>query len=410
MARKDKLARLRAARKGGKIEDTDEFEDIYEEVDDLEYRKHKRDQLLNDDFVVDEEGAGSLGYAETGGDDWDQPHDYYSDEDDEDGDADEPKKKKKIRKVKKPTGPGIATFFNKTNKPKASASSTDGKPKKKISTDDILNDFNLKAHTSAKNTPFGLSSSSRKRDVFSSIKSEHRKPKRPSYAVKPLDFKKLMDDDDLRGSAKKQKLSSDPSFYTALDIDDSADFVEVPSSPSKFKAPFPIKKDNILDEINNNNEDYSASSPPQAFEDAPEPTEPMDVDDDDSDDSEDEVIAIARRSKASTKVNRDINISAAKHGQKPVSSSPVKAELKSDLIASSPSRFSNTSFNRLDEDQVATTAEDGGSEIQMYWLDYVEVDHSLVLFGKVKTNDGKLVSGMVQVNDQSQAGKDALCI
>ncbi|GMG56536.1 unnamed protein product [Ambrosiozyma monospora] len=239
-------------------------------------------------------------------------------------------------------------------------------PKKKISTDDILNDFTLKAHSSAKSTPFGLSSSSRKRDVFSSVKSEHRKPKRPSYAVKPLDFKKLMDDDDLRGSVKKQKLSSDPSFYTALDIDDSADFGEVPSSPSKFKAPFPIKKDNILDEINTHNEDYSASSPPQEFEDAQEPAEPMDVDDDDSDDSEDEVIAIARRSKASTKVNRDINISAAKHDQKPISSSPLKAELKSDLIASSPSRFSNTSFNRLDEDQVATTGEDGtGSEIQI---------------------------------------------
>ncbi|GME69041.1 unnamed protein product [[Candida] boidinii] len=79
MARSDKLARLRAARAGKKLEDEDSDQnvDIYEEVNELEYRKHKRDQLLKDDFIVDENGEG---YAETGADEWDNSHKYYSDE------------------------------------------------------------------------------------------------------------------------------------------------------------------------------------------------------------------------------------------------------------------------------------------------------------------------------------------
>jgi len=80
MAKKDKLARLRAARAGVALSDSDNDDDmnqIYDEVDESTYREHKRDRVLNDDFIVDDNGDG---YAETGADDWETPHQYYSDD------------------------------------------------------------------------------------------------------------------------------------------------------------------------------------------------------------------------------------------------------------------------------------------------------------------------------------------
>ncbi|GMG16908.1 unnamed protein product [[Candida] boidinii] len=152
MARSDKLARLRAARAGKKLEDEDSDQnvDIYEEVNELEYRKHKRDQLLKDDFIVDENGEG---YAETGADEWDNSHKYYSDEEkgEEDNDDDESgshgiKKTKKIKKTAE-----IQNFF------KTTSNSDKQKPKpKKMDTNlnDILDDFVNVATSKTKSTPF----------------------------------------------------------------------------------------------------------------------------------------------------------------------------------------------------------------------------------------------------------------
>ncbi|KAH3667869.1 hypothetical protein OGATHE_003068, partial [Ogataea polymorpha] len=77
----DKRARLRAARAGVKLSDDEgDYEDIYEEVDEQQFRKHKQHQLLNDDFIVDDSGNG---YAETGADDWDGANEYASEEEEE---------------------------------------------------------------------------------------------------------------------------------------------------------------------------------------------------------------------------------------------------------------------------------------------------------------------------------------
>lgn len=71
-SRADTLARIRALRKAGKTGFDDyqvkEAEDLYESVDEEAYKKVVRKRLDEDDFVVDDNGAG---YADDGREDWD---------------------------------------------------------------------------------------------------------------------------------------------------------------------------------------------------------------------------------------------------------------------------------------------------------------------------------------------------
>lgn len=70
-SRAERLAQLRALRKAGKTGFDDyevqEAESIYETVDDEGYKKVVRSRLDQDDFVVDDNGAG---YADDGREDW----------------------------------------------------------------------------------------------------------------------------------------------------------------------------------------------------------------------------------------------------------------------------------------------------------------------------------------------------
>jgi len=87
-SKRDKFAELRALRQSGKkkfdsyeVEDAD---DLYEEVDENQYKKIVRDRLNQDDFVVDDNGEG---YADDGREEWDRVHAYASDSDDAAGPA-----------------------------------------------------------------------------------------------------------------------------------------------------------------------------------------------------------------------------------------------------------------------------------------------------------------------------------
>lgn len=80
--RRSKLAELRALRQSGKkgnyeVEDVSE---LYEEVDENQYKKIIRDRLDQDDFVVDDNGEG---YADDGREEWDRAPQYYSDSDED---------------------------------------------------------------------------------------------------------------------------------------------------------------------------------------------------------------------------------------------------------------------------------------------------------------------------------------
>ena len=77
LSKRNKLAELRALRASGKkafdTYEVAEEENLYEEVDENQYKKIVRDRLNQDDFVVDDNGEG---YADDGREEWDQVHNY----------------------------------------------------------------------------------------------------------------------------------------------------------------------------------------------------------------------------------------------------------------------------------------------------------------------------------------------
>src|SRR3954467_15676326 len=78
------LAELRALKASGKKATANykvaDVDDLYEEVDDEQYKKLIRDRLDQDDFVVDDNGEG---YADDGREEWDRrpAYDTESEED-----------------------------------------------------------------------------------------------------------------------------------------------------------------------------------------------------------------------------------------------------------------------------------------------------------------------------------------
>lgn len=84
--RRNKLAELKALRQAGKKNfdsyKVDDVEELYEEVDENQYKKIVRDRLDEDDFVVDDNGEG---YADDGREEWDRlPQYHYASDSEED--------------------------------------------------------------------------------------------------------------------------------------------------------------------------------------------------------------------------------------------------------------------------------------------------------------------------------------
>lgn len=80
--KRDKFAELRALRQSGKKKfdtyEVDDADDLYEEVDENQYKKIVRERLNEDDFVVDDNGEG---YADDGREEWDRVQTYESESD-----------------------------------------------------------------------------------------------------------------------------------------------------------------------------------------------------------------------------------------------------------------------------------------------------------------------------------------
>lgn len=83
-SRAERLAQIRALRAAGKTGfdsyEVQEAESIYETVDDEAYKKVVRSRLDQDDFVVDDNGAG---YADDGREDWQDEAQVYDETDSE---------------------------------------------------------------------------------------------------------------------------------------------------------------------------------------------------------------------------------------------------------------------------------------------------------------------------------------
>lgn len=333
VAKKDKLRALREARKGKSslLDDSDaEESNIYDEVDENTYREHKRDQLMNDDFIVDDDGEG---YVDNGEDEWDEntrPK-YYSDEEE----AGEPKKRKE-KPIKVAKTAKINTFFRATTFPDlnpAPAAKADAK------IDDILDDFEGPAT---------------KKFKFSTFNKTSSKPQlKPKLSFRFATSVKL----------EKKQPSSDVQIYD----DNTTDINEQPSSPIQ------VKPETNTEDVDMKSEDVALI---RSNDPAPES------------DSEDEVV-VARRPKSAVSRNTVSTLSAVKASELP-SSSPVRSQ---------PITFTE----KVSQAEIISESQDASNNsFKMFWLDYCEVDNSLLLFGKILAKDGKLVSGVVQVNGISR--------
>ncbi len=84
--KRSKFAELRALRESGKKKfdtyEVGDVEDLYEEVDETQYKKIVRDRLNQDDFVVDDNGEG---YADDGREEWDRVPVYETDSESDGG-------------------------------------------------------------------------------------------------------------------------------------------------------------------------------------------------------------------------------------------------------------------------------------------------------------------------------------
>lgn len=333
-AKKDKLKRLREARRTGHIASVSSDEDsaIYDEVDEDTFRKHKRDQLMNDDFIVDDNGEG---YVDNGVDEWDdatRPN-YYSEEEEDDGPAKKKKKTKKVAKVSKTAA--IDSFFG-AGASADSSNRADAKPAAaaNASIDDILDDFEVKKP--ARKLQFGGAARAKKTaaTAFSFSTSARRVKREPKL-------------DEVAANSLPTVAEADSSILDAMDDMDDAPDADVDTKPKP--------------EVN---------TPIEASPDA----------EDGADSESDDDVVVRRRPRTSAPA-RDSGATI----------SSVKA---ADLPTSSPVKYLSIAYTeKLDSATVADS-----DSFKMFWLDYAEADNSLLLFGKVLTNEGKLVSGVVQIN------------
>lgn len=327
----DKLKRLREARRTGRIADSDD-EDmaIYDEVDEDTFRQHKRDQLMNDDFIVDDNGEG---YVDNGVDEWDdatRPN-YYSDEEDQPRKRLKPQKKvAKVAKVARTAE--IDSFFAPAQAGPAAA------PKAATLVDDILDDFDVAPRKKPRQfatKAFSFATSARKvgRANPTAVKRENVE------ADEPLDT--------LTGTPADALSETVPEAEAAKDTDEA-----IKEEPAAVK------------------DDLAAQD----------------------DDSSDDELVVRRRRLAAPARAPAASVSAVKAQALPsspaVTSSPVRSP-----IPSSPVRFPAGAKTDL------AAVVGPGDSFKMFWLDYAEADGSLLLFGKVLTASGALVSGMVQIND-----------
>lgn len=333
-SKQEKFKKLLEARRTGVIaaesSDDEGGGAIYDEVDEETFRKHKRDQLLKDDFIVDDAGEG---YVDTGADEWDdstRPK-YYSDE--EEVDSKPRSKRRPTKKVSKvSTTASINAFFS----PATSAAKVTGPIEPDASIDDILDEFQSPQPTKRK--AFSTTTVKSKSRVSSNFafSTTSRKTKKPKLADSNLDT-----------------LDLDADVSSTMDIDILETKVEEPSDEAMApETPVKNSKAQVADEKAN------------------------DINDDDDDDDE---LVFRRRPK-----------SVVAAPQK--STATISAVKASDLISRSQSSLLPPTV------KVESTNVVDANSMKMFWLDYAEVDNSLLLFGKVLTKEGNYVSGVVQVN------------
>lgn len=374
ISRRNKLAELKALRAAGKkaydAYEVQQEEDLYEEVDENQYKKIVRDRLNQDDFVVDDNGEG---YADDGREEWDRVRNYDSESEDEVLLGGKPrksdKKKRDEEKAKRDANDrDISEYFMKgqaaaQQKPKVIKTEDDER-----FLADLLGEVDANIPAPVSRAPKRHRSPERRRARVLSPVRENRQPATkkarlseerllptPQANNAPIEddgYLPPMDDDDLLPSAGDVPMS---------------DSAPVPSSPTAAVLARKIQAK----------------------------TEPVD-------DEDEEMMEVSHAGAVNA---ASVNLSASRPIKKlakpdpyptPASSSPSKApeaavdssswnNLTDKLnIVSSPVPESRT-VGKMD---YRNAIEEDGS-LNMFWTDYTEINGSLCLFGKVlnkKTN------------------------
>ncbi|KKA27145.1 hypothetical protein TD95_000405 [Thielaviopsis punctulata] len=378
-ARRAQLAELRASRAAGKkvAVKVGEVESFYEEVDEKEYLNIRRERLNEDDFVVDDNGAG---YVDDGREEWDREEEYYSE--DEAIDQSRPKlskKKKAEEQAKKDANMrDITEFFNKgpVARPKAKLTKQTVKTKED---DDFLESI-LDGIDSA---PAPMASPRHKK--------RERSPNRRRVRVQSPPT--AMDLDDPHPALKRPKVTDErtPSLPPLPppppdDSDNSDDYANVPV---------------VTDDLDMTMSDMVAPSSPSAkvaLRKKIKQEQPCDSDDDDDNDDLLEV------SHTGTVKARSINMSGTRPAPKPVMKPTPVVKPEPKVVSSSPAKGPAGSMDASSWNTVTSSLDvvsssgpemrftgkvdpkdvqlDDGS-INFFWTDYTEMSGSLHLFGKV---------------------------
>ncbi|KAI0115214.1 hypothetical protein F4814DRAFT_311729 [Daldinia grandis] len=366
--KRSKLAELKALRAAGKKAydsyEVQEDQDLYEEVDENQYKKIVRDRLNQDDFVVDDNGEG---YADDGREEWDRVHTYESESEDETLLGGKPrksdKKKRDEEKAKRDANDrDISEYFMKGQ------ATTQQKPKVVKTEDDdrfladLLGEVDANVPAPVLRAPKRHRSPERRRARVLSPVRDNRPP-----ATK----KARLSEERSSPAPQAQEVSVDEdAFLPAMDDDDllplaadvlMSDSVPIPSSPTAKVA---ARKAQVK-------------------------VEPVEEEDED----------MMEVSHAGTINTASVNLSASRPIKKlakpepyptPASSSPTKAaeanidssswnDLTNKLNVVSSSPAETRSIGKID---YKDAIEEDGS-LNMFWTDYTDVNGSLCLFGKV---------------------------
>ncbi|KAL0930787.1 DNA polymerase alpha catalytic [Colletotrichum truncatum] len=383
--RRSKLAELRALRQSGKkgnyeVEDVAE---LYEEVDENQYKKIIRDRLDQDDFVVDDNGEG---YADDGREEWDRAPQYYSDSDDElvgqgRGRPNKASKKQREEEAAKrdANDRDISEYFTK------GAAKAQAKPKvvKTKEDDDFLAD--LLGEVDA-NVPAPVSRSGGKRN---------RSPERRRARV-------LSPAPDIRRPLTKRTKTVDDRCPSPT-IDDSApeDGYMPPMGDDREDTP-------TLD-----NADILMSDPAPSSPAAKVAQRKAQIKAEPKDDEDDDMMEVAH---AGTITTASVNITGSRPPKKLVKPDPYPSPLDSSPAKASEPAVDSSAWNSItDQLNVVSSSpaetrtvgkidykdaiEPDGS-LNMFWTDYTEVNGSLCLFGKVlNKKTGLYVSCFVKVDN-----------
>ncbi|KAF9893880.1 DNA-directed DNA polymerase alpha catalytic subunit pol1 [Aspergillus nanangensis] len=375
-----KLAELRALRAAGKKRlstyEIEEQGDIYEEVDDEGYKKVIRNRLDEDDFVVDDNGAG---YADDGREVWNEPTNEYYDSESDDGLPARGKAAKRKREEEKDRqdkiNNGISKYFNRGNavsvpKPKPVATAEDdafmadllGEVDTNVVSNHVPTQSVVKSDTRRKVRVLSPPLSHRTRPAKRELKDENVIPISPAADEPELHLED--DDGPLPTADDDDILMSDP----------------MPSSPLRKaverKTVVPVKKEG-------------------------------------SDDEDNDLMDVAEATGQHEAKMTSVNMAGTRPPPKikhapstPAGSSPAKVapdlanaswnDVRSKLnVLNSPATETRT-FGKLRAQDVI---EEDGS-LRIFWIDFTEVNGSLCLFGKVKNKqNGSFASAFVKVDN-----------